>query len=73
MPDVALTGAPLGLPQLLRSAGLCASSSEAMRMVDQGGVRIDGTVVSDKALQVQAGTFVVQVGKRKFARVTLSA
>jgi tyrosyl-tRNA synthetase len=44
-----------------------------MRMIDQGGVRIDGTVVSDKALQVEAGTFVLQVGKRKFARVTLSS
>lgn len=73
VPEVAVSGAPLGLAQLLRQAGLCASSSEAMRMVDQGGVRIDGAVVSDKALQVQAGTFVLQVGKRKFARVTLSA
>jgi len=72
VPEVSLSGAPLGLPQLLKSAGLCASSSEAMRMIDQGGVRIDGTVVSDKALQVQAGTFVLQVGKRKFARVTLA-
>jgi tyrosyl-tRNA synthetase len=44
-----------------------------MRMIDQGGVRIDGTVVADKALQVEAGTFVLQVGKRKFARVTLAA
>jgi len=73
VPEVAVSGAPLGLPQLLRQSGLCASSSEAMRMIDQGGVRIDGTVVSDKALQVQPGTFVLQVGKRKFARVTLSA
>jgi tyrosyl-tRNA synthetase len=73
VPDVAVSGAPLGLAQLLRQAGLCASSSEAMRMVDQGGVRIDGAVVSDKALQIAAGTFVLQVGKRKFARVTLSA
>ena len=73
VPEVAVSGAPLGLPQLLRQSGLCASSSEAMRMIDQGGVRIDGAVVSDKALQVQAGTFVLQVGKRKFARVTLSA
>jgi tyrosyl-tRNA synthetase len=40
--------------------------------VDQGGVRIDGTVISDKALKVPAGTCVVQVGKRKFARVTLA-
>jgi tyrosyl-tRNA synthetase len=73
VPEVAVSGAPLGLPQLLRQTGLCASSSEAMRMIDQGGVRIDGAVVSDKALQVQAGTFVLQVGKRKFARVLLSA
>jgi tyrosyl-tRNA synthetase len=73
VPEVSLSGAPMGLPQLLKAANLCASSSEAMRMVDQGGVRIDGAVVSDKALQVQAGTFVLQVGKRKFARVTLAA
>jgi len=73
VPEVDIKGAPLGLAQLLRQTGLCASSGEGMRMIDQGGVRIDGTVVSDKALQVQAGTFVLQVGKRKFARVTLSA
>ena len=73
VPEVAVAGAPIGLPQLLRQTNLCASSSEAMRMIDQGGVRIDGAVVSDKALQIQAGTFVLQVGKRKFARVTLSA
>jgi len=72
VPEVAIGGAPLGLPQLLRQTNLCASSSEAMRMIDQGGVRIDGTVVSDKGLQVQSGTFVLQVGKRKFARVTLT-
>lgn len=73
VPEVAVSGAPIGLAQLLRQTGLCASSSEAMRMVDQGGVRIDGAVVADKALQIQAGNFVLQVGKRKFARVTLSA
>ena len=73
VPELALAGAPVGLPQLLKQAGLCASTSEAMRMVDQGGVRIDGAVVSDKALKLDAGTFVLQVGKRKFARVTLSA
>ena len=72
VPEVALTGAPLGIGQLLRQASLCASSSEALRMVEQGGVRIDGATVSDKGLKVNAGTFVVQVGKRKFARVTLS-
>ncbi len=73
VPEMALAGAPLGIPQLLKQAGLCASTSEAMRMVDQGGVRIDGAVVSDKALKLDCGTFVLQVGKRKFARVTLAA
>ncbi|HBZ05697.1 MULTISPECIES: tyrosine--tRNA ligase [Massilia] len=72
VPEVAVSGAPLGVAQLLKAAGLCASTSEAMRMIDQGGVRIDGGVVSDKGLQVEAGTFVMQVGKRKFARVTFS-
>jgi tyrosyl-tRNA synthetase len=73
VPEVAVSGAPLGVAHLLKQTGLCASTSEAMRMVDQGGVRIDGSVVADKALQIQPGTFVLQVGKRKFARVTLSA
>ena len=73
IPEVSLAGAPLGIPQLLKQAGLCPSTSEAMRMIEQGGVRIDGTVISDKALQVAAGQFVLQVGKRKFARVTLAA
>ena len=72
VPEVALSGAPMGIGQLLKQANLCPSSSEALRMVEQGGVRIDGATVSDKALKVDAGTFVVQVGKRKFARVTLS-
>ncbi len=72
VPEVQLSGAPLGIGQLLKQANLCASTSEALRMVEQGGVRIDGAVVSDKGLKVDAGNFVVQVGKRKFARVTLS-
>ena len=72
VPEVSLSGAPMGVAHLLKAAGLCASTSEAMRMVDQGGVRIDGAVVSDKGLQVDAGSFVMQVGKRKFARVTLA-
>lgn len=73
IPEVTLAGAPLGIPQLLKQAGLCPSTSEAMRKIDQGGVRIDGTVISDKGLQVVAGQFVLQVGKRSFARVTLTA
>ena len=72
IPEVSLSGAPLGIGQLLKQANLCASTSEALRMVEQGGVRIDGTVISDKGLKVDAGQFVVQVGKRKFARVTLA-
>jgi len=70
---VALGGAPLGIGALLKRAGLAPSSSEALRLVDAGGVKIDGAVVSDRALRLAAGTFVVQVGKRRFARVTLSA
>ncbi|MDN2705461.1 tyrosine--tRNA ligase [Janthinobacterium sp. SUN211] len=73
IPEVTLAGAPLGISQLLKQAGLCPSASEAMRKIDQGGVRIDGTVISDKGLQVEAGQFVLQVGKRSFARVTLTA
>jgi tyrosyl-tRNA synthetase len=73
IPDVNLTGAPLAIGALLKQAGLAPSTSEALRLVEQGGVRIDGAVVSDKGLKVAAGTRVVQVGKRKFARVTLSA
>ncbi|HWZ48608.1 MAG TPA: tyrosine--tRNA ligase [Herbaspirillum sp.] len=70
--ELALSGAPMGIGQLLKQANLCASTSEALRMVEQGGVRIDGTVISDKGLKVDGGTFVLQVGKRKFARVTLT-
>ena len=71
--EVSFSGAPMGIAQILKQANLCASTSEAMRMVDQGGVRLDGAVISDKHLQVQVGTVVVQVGKRKFAKVTLTA
>ena len=71
--EVAFGGAPLAIGSLLKQAGLVPSTSEAMRMIDQGGVRLDGVVISDKTLKVSAGTVVVQVGKRKFARVTLVA
>ncbi|WP_370454938.1 tyrosine--tRNA ligase [Paucibacter sp. KBW04] len=72
MPELSLGGAPLGIGGLLKAAGLVASGSEGLRMVEQGGVKIDGVAISDKALKVEAGTYVLQVGKRKFARVTLS-
>ena len=72
IPDVALNGAPLGIAALLKSAGLAPSTSEGNRLIDGGGVRVDSSVVSDKGLKLQAGTYIVQVGKRKFARVTLA-
>jgi tyrosyl-tRNA synthetase len=67
-----LSGAPLGIAAVLKSTGLAASSSEANRLIDGAGVRVDSSVVSDKSLKLPAGTYVVQVGKRKFVRVTLS-
>ena len=70
--EIALAGAPLGIAQLLKQAGLVPSTSEAVRNVDQGGVRVDGSVVDDKGLKLAAGVYVLQVGKRRFARVTLS-
>jgi tyrosyl-tRNA synthetase len=73
IPEFSLGGAPLAIGTLLKQAGLVPSTSEAMRMIEQGGVRLDGAVVSDKGLKVPAGTVVVQVGKRKFARVSLAA
>ncbi len=69
---VAITGADAPLVQVLRSAGLCPSTSEAARMIEQGAVRVDGERVSDKALKLAAGNaYVLQVGKRKFAKVVL--
>ena len=72
IPEVSLSGAPMGVAALLNAAGLVASNGEGNRLIDGGGVRIDSSVVSDKGLKLGAGVYVVQVGKRKFARVTLS-
>jgi tyrosyl-tRNA synthetase len=72
IPEVSLSGAPMGIGALLKAANLAPSTSEANRLIDGGGVRVDSSVVSDKGLKLDAGTFVVQVGKRKFARVTLA-
>ncbi|MDD2844095.1 MAG: tyrosine--tRNA ligase [Rhodoferax sp.] len=69
---LAQDGAPVGIAALLKMAGLAASSGEGNRLIDGGGVRLDSGVVSDKGLKLGAGTYVLQVGKRKFARVTLS-
>ncbi|MBI5753139.1 MAG: tyrosine--tRNA ligase [Hydrogenophilales bacterium] len=75
MPEVTLDGGQTGLPiaQVLKQAGLTPSTSEALRMIEQGGVKLNGEKISDKALVLKPGEpIVVQVGKRKFARVTLT-
>jgi tyrosyl-tRNA synthetase len=75
MPEIVLTCGPEGVAvgQMLKQAALVASTSEALRMIEQGGVRIDGEKISDKGLILNVGvTFVAQVGKRKFARITIS-
>lgn len=74
IPDIRLApdGDGLVIAQVLKQAGLTASTSEALRMIAQGGVKLDGEKVSDKALKLgSGGPFVLQVGKRKFARVTI--
>ena len=72
MPEVTVAGAPVGILKVLREAGLVTSGAEAQRNVEQGGVRVEGDRVEDKSLQLGAGTYVIQVGKRKFARVTVA-
>lgn len=74
MPEVTLTAGQTGLAvvQILKQAGLTASTSDAIRMIDQGGVKLNSEKISDKTLRLHAGAPVVlQVGKRKFARITL--
>ena len=71
--EVTLSGAPIGIAALLKQAGLVESNGEGNRLIDGGGVRIDQVVISDKGLKVQPGTYVLQIGRRKFARVTLKA
>jgi tyrosyl-tRNA synthetase len=65
-------GSGLGIAAILKQTGLVASSGEGNRLIDGGGVRVDSSVVSDKGLKLGAGTYVMQVGKRKFIRVTLA-
>ena len=72
MPEVSIGGAPVGILKVLREAGLVASGAEAQRNIEQGGVRVDGARIEDRTILLAPGTYVVQVGKRKFARVTLS-
>ena len=64
-------GAAVGIGALLKMANLAASSGEGNRLIDGGGVRVDSNVVSDKGLKLGTGVYVLQVGKRKFAKVTL--
>lgn len=64
-------GTAIGIAALLKLANLATSSGEGNRLIDGGGVRVDSSVVNDKGLKLGAGTYVLQVGKRKFARVTL--
>ncbi|MEO8166515.1 MAG: tyrosine--tRNA ligase [Betaproteobacteria bacterium] len=75
MPEHTLSagGKPMLFYQVLKQANLTASTSEALRMIEQGGVKLNGEKVSDKSLRLSAGgPFVIQVGKRKFARVLIS-
>ena len=75
IPEVTLTiqGESISIVQLLKQAGLTPSTAEANRMIEQGGVKLDGEKISDKALTINNGaTVVAQVGKRKFARVTIA-
>ena len=75
IPEVKLSVPEGGLPiaQMLKQAGLTASTTEALRMIEQGGVRLDGARVTDRALKFSGGaTVIAQVGKRKFARIRLS-
>lgn len=69
MPEITISEVGIGILKALRQAGLVSSGSEAQRNIEQDGVRIDGQKVSDKGLTLAAGTYVLQVGKRKFARV----
>ena len=71
IPAVALGGAPLGIGALLKQANLAPSSSEALRLVEAEACGSTARRVGDRGLKLDAGTYVVQVGKRKFARVTL--
>ena len=75
MPEVTVqsVNGGIAIANLLKQADLVASTSEALRMIDAGAVKLDGDKVSDKALQLNAGTVVVaQVGKRKFGRISVA-
>jgi len=73
IPEMSLSGAPAGIGALLKQTGLAPSTTEANRLIDGQGVRVNGSTISDRALKLEAGTYVLQVGKRKFMRLHLSA
>ena len=68
---VAAEGGEIGIMKLIKEAGMVPSNAEAGRNIDQGGVKLEGEKVSDRALKVKAGTYTVQVGKRRWARITV--
>lgn len=72
IPEFNLSGAPISMTHLLKQLGLVASNSEAVRNIEQGGVKIDGHSIHDRNLKLSPGSYVVQVGKRRFARLHLS-
>ena len=69
--NVAATEGAIGVGKMIKEAGLCPSVGEANRNIDQGGVRINGERIADRGLKLKAGTYTVQVGKRKWAKVTV--
>jgi len=72
VPELHLSGAPMGIGALLKAAQLVPSVGEANRLIDGAGVKVDGASVSDRALKLNSGTYLLQVGKRRFAKVHLS-
>ena len=70
--NVAAPDGAIGIARLIKEAGLCPSTGEANRNIDQGGVRLEGERISDRGLKVKPGTYTLQVGKRRWAKVTVS-
>ncbi len=68
--NVAAPDGEIGIARLIKEAGLCPSTGEANRNIDQGGVRLEGERISDRGLKVKPGTYTLQVGKRRWAKVT---
>lgn len=68
MPEHTVTGAPLGLVSVMKDAGMVSSTSDGFRMIDQNAVKIDGEKITERKTELTPGEYVVQVGKRKFAR-----